>query len=96
LEEPSFWRDLPVTRMDTSELPWERIHTVVQPALIEYWPRQLLRAHAAGANLVISPLCGLKEDCAASIHHVPFGDANALAATLTRLLDHQGEELCER
>lgn len=86
LEEPGFWGNLPVTHSSAWELPWERIHTVVQPALIEYWPRQLLRAHAAGANLVISPPCGMQEDPDAGIHHVPFGDADALAATLTRLL----------
>jgi hypothetical protein len=89
LEEPGFWGNLPVTHISAAELPWERIHTVVQPALIEYWPRQLLRAHAAGANLVISPPCGMQEDLAAGIHHVPFGDADALTETLTRLLVHR-------
>ena len=86
LEEPGFWGNLPVTHTSARELPWERIHTVVQPALIEYWPRQLLRAHAAGANLVVSPPCGMQEDPDAGIHHVPFGDADALTETLTRLL----------
>jgi len=91
LEEPGFWHNLPVVRSNASELPWERIHTVVQPALFEYWPRQLLRAHAAGANLVVSPLCGLEEDRAAGIHHVPFGDVDTLAATLGRLVTDQGD-----
>lgn len=91
LEEPGFWDNLPVTHMSAPELPWERIHTVVQPALIEYWPRQLLRAHGAGANLVISPLCGVREDPAAGIHHVPFGDSDTLAATLAKLLVRQGD-----
>jgi hypothetical protein len=80
--------------MDAQELPWERIHTVVQPALFEYWPRQLLRAHAAGANVVVSPLCGLEENRAAGIHHVPFGDADALAATLAQLVTDQGGFAC--
>jgi hypothetical protein len=95
LEESGFWRNLPVVRQNPLELPWERVHTVVQPALFEYWPRQLLRAHAAGANLVVSPLCGLEENRAAGIYHVPFGDVDALAATLTRLLTNQGDLPCE-
>jgi hypothetical protein len=102
LEDPGFWGDLPLLRLNLRELPWERIHTAVQPALIEYWPRQLLRAHAAGANLVITPMCGLEEDHAAGIHHVPFGDADALAAILTALLSTpkpvstQGASPCEQ
>jgi hypothetical protein len=91
LEEPGFWRDLPVKRMNGQELPWERIHTVVQPALVEYWPRQLLRAHAGGANLVISPFCGIEENHATGIYHVPFGDVDQLAATLTQLLTRSGD-----
>jgi hypothetical protein len=89
LEAPEFWRELPVTHMSNQEIPWERVHTVVQPALVEYWPRQLLRAHAAGANLVITPLCGIAENPSAGIYHVPFGNVDILAATLTRLFESQ-------
>jgi hypothetical protein len=89
LEGPGFWRELSVTRVSNREIPWERVHTVVQPALVEYWPRQLLKAHAAGANLVITPLCGIAENPAAGIYHVPFGNVDILAATLTRLLESQ-------
>jgi hypothetical protein len=95
LETANFWSGLPVDRLPPQELPWGRVHTVVQPALFEYWPRQLLRAHAAGANLVITPMCGLEEDHASGIHHVPFGDADALASTLTTLLTTQGDPHCE-
>jgi hypothetical protein len=94
LEEPGFWRGLPVIRLSPRTFPWERIHTVVQPALFEYWPRHLLRAHAAGAKLVITPMCGIQEDPESGIHHVPFGDADTLAAILTRLLTTQGDSLC--
>jgi len=89
LEAPGFWRELPVARVNNQEVPWERVHTVVQPALVEYWPRQLLKAHSAGANLVISPLCGIAENPAEGIYHVPFGDVGILAATLERLLKSQ-------
>jgi hypothetical protein len=95
LEGPDFWHGMRVVRVDPQELRWERVHTVVQPALIEYWPRQLLCAHAARANLVISPMCGLEEDHGAGIYHVPFGEADALAATLTRLFSAQGALPCE-
>jgi hypothetical protein len=95
LEDPAFWCDLPVVRLNPQQLRWERIHTVVQPALFEYWPRSLLRAHAAGANLVISPMCGIEEDHAAGIYHVPFGDADALTTTLSALLATQGVSHCE-
>jgi hypothetical protein len=90
LEEPGFWRGLPVARLNPSKVPWERIHTVVQPALFEYWPRQLLKAHGAGANLITTPLCGLEESHDAGIYHVPFGDVGVLAATLNRLLTNRG------
>jgi hypothetical protein len=89
LEGPGFWEELPVTRVTARDIPWERVHTVVQPALVEYWPRQLLKAHAAGANLVITPLCGIAENPSAGIYHVPFGNADILASTLKRLLKNQ-------
>jgi hypothetical protein len=89
LEGPEFWRELPVTHVGNREIPWERVHTVVQPALVEYWPRQLLKAHAAGANLVITPLCGIAENPSAGIYHVPFGNVDILAATLARLITTQ-------
>jgi hypothetical protein len=89
LEGSGFWKELPVTRVSNREIPWERVHTVVQPALIEYWPRQLLKAHAAGANLVITPLCGIAENPSAGIYHVQFGNVDILAATLTRLFESQ-------
>jgi len=94
LEERDFWRDLPVARSSARELPWERVHTVVQPALFESWPRQLLKAHAAGANLVISPGCGIEENHIDGIYHVPFGDADGLSATLITLLKSQGDLVC--
>jgi hypothetical protein len=94
LEQPGFWNGLPVIRSSIRELRWERVHTVVQPALFEYWPRQLLRAYAAGANLVVSPLCGIEEDHSAGIYHVPFGDVNQLSATLRRVFKTQGELVC--
>jgi hypothetical protein len=89
LEGPEFWGGLSVTHVSNREIPWERVHTVVQPALVEYWPRQLLKAHAAGANLVITPLCGIAENPSTGIYHVPFGNVDILAATLTRLLKTQ-------
>jgi hypothetical protein len=89
LEGPGFWEELAVTRVSNREIPWERVHTVVQPALVEYWPRQLLKAHAAGANLVITPLCGIAENPSAGIYYVPFGNVDILAATLTRLFQTQ-------
>jgi hypothetical protein len=95
LEEPDFWHGLPVVHWSARELPWERIHTVVQPALLEYWPRHLLRAHAAGANLVISPMCGIEENHEGGVHHVPFGDADVLASTLNQVLTTQGASRCE-
>jgi hypothetical protein len=95
LEEQGFWHDVPIVRPDPKIMPWERIHTVVQPALIEYWPRQLLRAHAAGANLVITPQCGLEEDREGRIFHVPFGDADQLAEILNTLIGRRGGMLAK-
>jgi hypothetical protein len=94
LEDKDFWKGLPVERTTWQRLDWERIHTVVQPSLFEYWPRQLLRAHAAGSQLVISPFCGVEEDHAKGVYHVPFGDANALIKTMETLLPHPGGVLC--
>lgn len=86
LEAADFWKGLPVDRQTPESLDWGRLHTVVQPALFEYWPRQLLRARAAGANLVISPGCGIPEDRSRGIRHVPFGDADRLADAVRALL----------
>jgi hypothetical protein len=94
LEERDFWKGLPVTRVSLQHLAWERVHTVVQPALFEYWPRQLLRAHAAGSRLVISPFCGLEEDHDNRVYHVPFADAHALIRTMETLLTTPGGVLC--
>jgi len=95
LEQPGFWRSLPVTFLNSKDLHWEQTHTVVQPALVEHWPRQLLKAHAGGTNLVITSQCGLEEDHAAGIHHVPFGDGNKLAEILTILSDQSRRLACE-
>jgi hypothetical protein len=94
LEQENFWKGLPVARSTLQGLAWERVHTVLQPALFEYWPRQLLRAHASGSRLVISPFCGIEEDHDRDIYHVPFGDANALAKTMATVLTTEGGVLC--
>jgi hypothetical protein len=94
LEEPGFWNNLPVTRTDLRKLPWNRVHTVLQPALFEYWPRQLLRAYAAGSHLVISRNCGLAEDHDSGIYHVSFGDSDALVSTMEILLTNRGTPVC--
>ena len=94
LEEAGFWGDLPVTSTELRNLPWNRVHTVLQPALFEYWPRQLLRAHAEGSHLVISPDCGLAEDHDAGIYHVSFGDSDALISTMETLLTKRGTPVC--
>jgi hypothetical protein len=95
LEEPGFWRDLTVTRLSPEDVAWDRVHTVIQPALFEFWPRQLLKAHAAGANLVTTSLCGIAENHGVGIYHVPFGDVDLLAATITKLLTNRGDLSCE-
>jgi VanW like protein len=94
LEQAGFWKNLPVTSTDLRNLPWNRVHTVLQPALFEHWPRQLLRAHAAGSHLVISPNCGLAEDHDAGIYHVSFGDSDALVSTMETLLTKRGTPVC--
>ena len=86
-EGPDFWKGLTVSRCDIETLPWARVHTVVQPALFEYWPRQLLRARRAGARLLITPGCGIREDERNGIWHVPFGDADALVTALRKSLE---------
>ncbi len=63
LEKGDFWQDVRVRRATLDTLEWDRIHTVMHPALIENWPRKLLRAHAAGARLIISPECGTELSC---------------------------------
>jgi len=86
LEGREFWHGLPVVHVDRASLQWERVVAVLQPALFEYWPRNLLQAHAAGARLIISPACGIEEDKAAGIHHVPFGEPEVLIDLLAGLL----------
>ena len=73
-EEEHFWRGLPVTHTTLQQLPWRSVHTVLQPALFEYWPRHLLRAYWGGSRLVVSPFCGIEEDRGRGIYHVPFGE----------------------
>lgn len=89
LEGPDFWEGLPVVHVSRENVAWKRVYAVIQPALFEYWPRDLLKAHAAGAQLVISPGCGIKQDEASGIYHVPFGDAPALIHTLSTLLNRK-------
>jgi len=86
LEGKAFWKGLPVVHSTPETLQWGRIHAVLQPALFEYWPRNLLRAHAAGAKLIVSPGCGIDENKEAGIHHVPFGAPDALITSLGPLL----------
>jgi hypothetical protein len=81
LEGADFWKGASVTRENSTALPWDRIHTVLHPALFEHWPRQLLRAHASGARLVISAACGIG-NMRERVHHVPYGDVEALLAAL--------------
>jgi len=94
LEGPEFWRGVRVNRIDLADLHWDRIHTVLQPALFEFWPRHLLRAHAAGSQLLISPGCGIEEDHKRGVYHVPFGDTASAVAILETLLANRGEILC--
>ena len=93
-EEEHFWRGLPVTHTTLQQLPWRSIHTVLQPALFEYWPRHLLRAYAAGSRLVVSPFCGIEEDRDRGIYHVPFGDTASALAIMESLLASRGNLLC--
>jgi len=86
LEAADFWDGLPIRRQAPTAVAWDRVHTVLQPALFEYWPRQLLHAHAAGANLVVSPGCGLDAARGAGVYHVPFGDAEALTTAVLGLV----------
>jgi len=94
LEGPDFWRGIRVKRVDWEHLPWHRIHTVLQPALFEFWPRHLLRAQAAGSRLLISPCCGIEEDRENGVYHVPFGETAPAVAILESLLATRGETLC--
>ena len=94
LEGADFWRGVRVKRSRSVDLPWHRIHTVLQPALFDFWPRQLLRAHASGSRLVISPDCGIQEDRNSGVHHVPFGDTKAAIAIMETLLTDRREMLC--
>ena len=88
IEEADFWKGLPVVRTTQQQLQWDRIHTVLQPSLFEYWPRQLLRARAAGCRVVVSPFCGFEEDAASGMYHVPFGDVDVLVAAIQKLQPH--------
>jgi hypothetical protein len=89
LEGDDFWRGLSVTHETAQHLRWERIHTVLQPSLFEFSPRQLLRAQTAGSRLLISPLSGIDEDHAKGIYHVPFGDTTAAIAVMKTILRDQ-------
>jgi hypothetical protein len=94
LEQPGFWNGLPIIRTNLQNFSWSRVHAVLQPALIEYWPRQLLRAQAARSRLVVSPNCGIAEDPDAGVHHVHFGDVDALVSVTETLLTNRGTPLC--
>ncbi len=94
LEQPGFWNGLPIIRTNLQNFSWNRVHAVLQPALIEYWPRQLLRAQAARSRLGVSPNCGIAEDPDAGVHHVPFGDVDALVSVTETLLTNRGTPLC--
>jgi hypothetical protein len=94
LEGPDFWRGLRVRRIELASLPWDRIHTVLQPALFEFWPRNLLRAQAAGSHLVISDCCGIEENHENGVYHVPFGDPASAVAIMETLLANRGKALC--
>jgi VanW like protein len=94
LEGPDFWRGLRVRRIELASLPWDRIHTVLQPALFEFWPRHLLRAQAAGSHLLISDCCGIEENHENGVYHVPFGDPASAVAIMETLLANRGKALC--
>jgi hypothetical protein len=94
LEQPRFWNGLPIIRTNLQNFSWSRVHAVLQPALIEYWPRQLLRAQAARSRLGVSPNCGIAEDPDAGVHHVHFGDVDALVSVTETLLTNLGTPLC--
>jgi hypothetical protein len=94
LEGPDFWSGFSVKRIELANLPWDRIHTVLQPALFEFWPRHLLRAQAAGSRLLISDCCGIEENHENSVYHVPFGDPASAVAIMETLLANRGETLC--
>lgn len=94
LEGANFWSGLRVKRSGLAELSWHRIHTVLQPAIFEFWPRHLLRAHAGGSRLVISPDCGIEEDRNSGVYHVPFGDTKTAVAIMETLLTDRREMLC--
>jgi hypothetical protein len=94
LEHPGFWNGLPITRTNMQNFCWNRVHAVLHPALFEYWPRQLLRAQAARSRLVVSPNCGIAADPDAGVHHVPFGDVDALVSVTEALLANRGTPQC--
>jgi hypothetical protein len=86
LEGDDFWHNLPVTHATAKSLQWGRIHTVLQPALFEFWPRYLLRARGLGSHLVVSSFSGLEEDTSKGVYQVPFGDVASMVLIMKKLL----------
>ncbi len=83
LEGAGFWRDV---RTETMQ-DWNTIDAVVQPAVVEDQPRRLLAALAAGVPVIASRACGI--DPRPGLTLAPPGDAEALAAALSRVLSDE-------
>ena len=82
LEEPHFWRGVPVAHVEGDWLNHAAV--VVQPAAIEDAPRPLLRAIAAGVPVIATPECGLEG--LSHVTTVRFGDVEDLRQAITQVL----------
>jgi hypothetical protein len=77
-EMESFWEGVNV---ESAGQDWlDRASVVVQPAFIEYSPRPLLRALAAGIPVIATAECGIKEH--KYLTTVPAGNVQALRDAL--------------
>jgi len=81
LEGPGFWDCVKTRKIDASGGAWlDEVAVVVQPAIAEDRPRQLLTALAGGIPVVATPACGLAEQPGLTI--VPEDDLGALVTAL--------------
>jgi hypothetical protein len=90
LEGAGFWDGLTVERFAWNSIPWHRVACVLQPALVENWPRRLLEAKERSCPLIVTGACGIDAEPNHSVVHVPFGDADAVRLAVKRVADqHQ-------
>jgi hypothetical protein len=79
LEGADFWSGVRTRRADPENW-FDGVVAVVQPALLEDAPRQLLAALASGVPVIATPACGLPpQDC---LTLVPADDSSALIEAL--------------